>query len=232
VRAALAAGVRHLVTSEFGLNTFHPNAAELPVLAAKLAAQRALEAELQDAAAAGKSVLTWTAIFTGAWYDWALARGIFWIDPTARSITRAGSGDQRVSFTRVAVNGEAVVAVLREPERFANRPAYFASHTVSMNKLIEMVGEIDDGGEKWKVVDVPDVEAIRKEGVRLWEKDRREGVDEMLHTLAFRNLAIAATFDEENRFGADFGEKVEAGWDEGSEKLKENLKRLIEEART
>jgi hypothetical protein len=231
VRAALAAGIKHLITSEFGLDTFHPNAAQLPVSEAKLQAQRALNEELQHAVANGNPApLAWTAIFVGSWYDWLIQTGQSWLSPATRTITRIGSGKQRVSMSRIAVNGEAVVAVLRNTENFRNRPAYFASHTITMDELIALVEEVSEDTEKpWKVIDVPDVEALKSEGDSLWNEDTKKGVENRLHTQAFLTLAAVAIFDENNKYGADFGEKLEPNWNEGHEKLKDALRLLIKE---
>jgi hypothetical protein len=231
VRAALAAGIKHLVTSEFGLDTFHPNASQLPCSDIKLEAQRALEEELQKAVGNGNSTpLTWTGIFVGPWYDWGIRKGNFWLDRASHTITRLGSGDQKVSMSRLALNGEAVVTVLREPERFRNRPAYFSNHTVSVNGIISLVKEISDESEgPWIINDVPDIEVVKNEGLRLWNDDTKNGVENRLHSAAYLNLATAALYDENNAFGADFSHKQEPGWDEGLEKLKDNLKLLLNE---
>jgi hypothetical protein len=232
VRAALAAGVKHLITSEFGLDTFHANAGHMPISTVKIEAQRVLEEELQLAVKDGNAApLAWTAIFVGIWYDWGIRTGGSWVDPPTRTIRRLGSGNQKVSMSRIAVNGEAVVTVLRKPELFRNRPAYFASHTVSINELIALVREVSEDTDKgWTVVDVPSVDAVKSAGLHLWETDGENGVQDQLHTQAFMTLAAAALYDENNTFGADFGKNLEAGWDEGREKLKDNLKLLIEEA--
>lgn len=232
VRAALSAGIKHFITNEFGTDTFHPNMSSLPAGQAKAEAQRVLEEELEAAAVGGKKALfSWTGIFTGPWFDWSIKMGIFWINPTTRTITRNGSGDQKVSVSRAALTGEAVVVVLQNPKQFHNRPAYFANHTVSTNELITLVNKISNEPERpWNIVEVPDVESVRLEGVRQWHEDRKNGVEDWLHSQAFGTLIGASFFDEENRFGADFSSKAEPGFDEGHEKLKEQLKELIKEA--
>ncbi|KAL9087668.1 MAG: hypothetical protein Q9165_006592 [Trypethelium subeluteriae] len=232
VRAALAAGIKHLVTNEFGLDTFHPNISKLPSAQAKVQAQSMLVEELETAKASGKArPLSWTGIFSGVWYDWAIREGKFWVDPTTRTITRFGSGNQKTSISRIALNGEAIVAVLREPERFQNRPAYFASHTVTTNELVALVKETSENpGKPWKITDVPDVEAFRRDALRLWDEDLQKGVEDRLHSRAFTMLSIAALFEENNLFGADYREKQESGWDEGPERLKDRIKQLIEHA--
>ncbi len=230
VRAALAAGVKQLVTNEFGFDTFHQNGSENPAFTFKIEAQRVLEEELQKVVADGKlASLAWTAIITSTWYDFAMKNGFFWLDPAKRMITRFGSGNQRTSISRMALNGEAVVAVLREPERYRNRPVYIASHTVTTNELIALANEIsDDPKRPWNVTDIPDMAAFKSQSIALWNEDRKNGLD-WLHAQAYMMLSAVTLFDENNHFGADFGEKLEPGWGEDREKLKAHLKQLIEE---
>lgn len=232
VQAALEAGIKHLITNEFGFDTFNPNTKDLVSAGFKLDAQRTLEDELQTSIANGKPpTLSWTGIFTGVWYDWAIREGKFWVNPATRTITRFGSGDQKTSISRVALNGEAVVAVLREPERFRNRPAYFASHTVTTNEMISLIQEISGDSEKpLNVADVPDVNAFMREAIRLWDEDTGKGVENRSHSHAYAVLSAAALFDENNKFGADLSEKLEPGRDEGTEILKDQLRQLFKEA--
>lgn len=189
-----------------------------------------LEEELHKAAMDGKPApLAWTAIITSTWYDFAIRMGFFWLNPAKRTITRFGSGDQRTSISRIALSGEAVVAVLREPERFRNRPVYVASHTVTTNELIALAKEVSGDPERpWNVIDIPDVEAFKKQGLALWNEDRKKGVD-WLHSQAFMMLSTIQLFDENNHYGADFGEKLEPGWGESREKLKDHLGQLSKE---
>jgi nucleoside-diphosphate-sugar epimerase len=97
----------------------------------KIEAQRVLEEELHAATMqdGGKTVtLSWTGIATSVWFDWAIglaAETFFWVNATNRTITRYGSGDQRTCLTHVDVNGEAVVAVLRNPEKYKKPASVF-----------------------------------------------------------------------------------------------------------
>ncbi|KUJ21698.1 NAD(P)-binding protein [Mollisia scopiformis] len=232
MRAALAAGVKQLITNEFGFDTFHPNAGGLPISASKIEAQRALEEELLKAAADGKPApLAWTAIITNTWYDFAIRAGFFWLNPTERTITRFGSGNQRVSISRAALSGEAVVAVLHQPERFRNRPVYVASYSVTTNELIALAKEISGESDRlWKVTDVPDLVNFKEQGLALWNEDskgRKSGVD-WRHSQAFMMLSTLQLFDEDNQFGADFSDKLEPGWGESREEFKAHLQQLIE----
>ncbi|KAK2685007.1 hypothetical protein QWA68_016201 [Fusarium oxysporum] len=195
------------------------HADELFIFEPKRKAQRELEA-----AVSASGAITWTAIIVGAWYDWAIENKQFWIDRDARSVMRFGSGDQKCSISRLELCGNALIAVLQSPEQYRNRPAYFASHTVSTNELIGILEEIDDRG--WQVVDVP-LDGFVDKAKEAWRQDSKDGVTDRLNSPAYRMLGTSALFDETNRYSADFRDKLEPGWDEGREALKVNLKRLL-----
>ncbi|GKT46341.1 uncharacterized protein ColSpa_06522 [Colletotrichum spaethianum] len=221
LKAVLAAGVRHIITPDFSGNTFHPNAKEIIIFNPKLTAQQVLERVVAES----QGKLTWTAIISGPWYDWTIEKGIFWINREKRTITRYGTGDQKYSISRHALNGEALVAVLSDHEKYRNRPAYFASHTVSTNQLIVMVDKLGLTG--WKVVDVP-FDGFSDRAHAMWQEDTEKGVEDRLNSRAYEALATVALLDENNRYGSDFGDKVEAGWDEGEEVLMKMLKTLLD----
>lgn len=221
VEAAVAAGVFHLITPEFGSDSFNPHIDEIPVYKPKRDAQRELEQILSRAG----TTLSWTGINIGAWYDWAIEVRRFWIDKETKTITRFGSGDQRYGMSRLNMTGDAVVAVLKQPQRFHNKPAYFASHTVSTNQLIMIIKE-ELADQDWKVVDVA-LDGFLDTARELWDEDTKNGVQDRLTTRAYVMLGTAAMFDEDNKYGADFGTKVEPGWDEGETALRHQLKKLL-----
>ncbi|KAI0799074.1 hypothetical protein GGR55DRAFT_520333 [Xylaria sp. FL0064] len=221
MQASLAAGVKHLITPGFSSDTFNPYVDELKIFEPKRKAQRVLEAAVKDS----NRAIAWTAIIVGAWYDWAIENGQFWIDEKSRTITKFGSGDQKTSISRLDLCGEAVVAVLRSPEQYRNRPAYFQSHSVSTNELASILKEVS--GDDWKIVAAP-LDGFVEKAKALWEEDSKNNVKDRLGSVAYRMLGTSALFDEGNRYDGDFSYKVEPGWDEGLDTLKENLKRLVE----
>jgi nucleoside-diphosphate-sugar epimerase len=217
VQAALAAGVVHFITPDFSSDTFNQYADELFIFEPKLRAQVELEETIKSSP---DKNMAWTALIVGPWYDWAIDNGQFWIDKSTRTITKFGSGTQHYSMSPIGLCGDAVVEVLQRPEKYKNRPAYFASVTVTTNQLIAMVEEISDGG--WKVQDVQ-IDGFMQEGRELWIEDTKKGVEDRLRSRAYPMLGTAAIFDEDNRYGANFGDKIEPGWGGGLEGLKAHL---------
>ena len=220
VRASLAAGVRHLITPDFSTDSFNEHANEIRIFEPKKRAQCELEAAVKSSGGA----MSWTAIIVGGWFDWGIENGQFLVDTKNRSITRFGSGDQKFSISRVSLCADALVAVLRSPDEYRNRPAYFASHTVSINQIISIMRNL--GIDNWRIVDKP-LAGLMEHGRQLWDQDTVNGVTDRLHSEAYPLLGIAALFDETNRYDGDFSHKAEPGWDEGEKTLQTALKKLI-----
>lgn len=217
--AAVAAGVQHIISPDFSSDTFNSHASELYIFEPKLKAQKELEAF----AAEGK--LTWTAIIPGAFFDWGISRGVFWINAKNHTITIFGSGNQKVSMSTIAIVGRATVEVLRDIERFKNRQAYFAEYTISTNDLERVVKEVA-GSTKWTTVHMP-LNGFFDEAKRLWDEDTKIGVVDRLNSTAYPMLGTYALFDEGNRYSANFEDKNEPGWTKTIDELKEELKVVL-----
>ena len=69
VEAAMQRGVKHIITPDFGSDTFHVNAPELKIFEPKIEAQRLLEESLRG------SGIRWTAVITGPFFDWGEPEG-------------------------------------------------------------------------------------------------------------------------------------------------------------
>ncbi|KAM0461402.1 hypothetical protein ACHAPV_004106 [Trichoderma viride] len=221
VQAALAAGVSHLITPEFSTDSFSAHSGEIRIFEPKHKAQK----ELESLTSAPDCTLSWTGIILGAWFDWGIEEGFFWVNKKDRTITRFGSGDQKVSMSHIALAGETIVSVLQNPEKYRNRVAYFADYAVSTNELIGMIQKFSPPGE-WKIVDLS-VENFKKEGFALWDEDTKQGVTIRLFTKAYTMLGTAGVFNEQNRYDGDFTAKLEPGYGKPIENLEESLKKLL-----
>jgi hypothetical protein len=136
-----------------------------------------------------------------------------------------GSGNQRVSMSSIDMTGKATVAVLRDPDRFANRPAYFADYTASTNELVEILREIE-GKDSWSTRYQP-IDGLHDLGLQQWAADTEKGVQDRLNTNAYRMLGICALFDESNRYGADYSGSSEAGFGLTRDEFKTSLRKAV-----
>ncbi len=219
LEAAVRAGVKHVITPDFSSDTFNPYVGELEIFGPKLKAQKLLEALSVE------RKITWTAIIVGPFYDWAIPKGLFWINTKDKKITVFGSGNQRFSMSPISLVGQATVHVLQHQEQFINRPAYFARYTISTNELANIVREVAVPGD-WQTVAIP-LTTFFENGRKLWEEDTKNGVIDRLNTTAYAMLGTYGIFEEGNKYGADFEDKIEPGWSMSKEDLRIEIKKLL-----
>lgn len=67
LKAAVDAGVQHIITPDFSSNTFNTHIDELMLFEPKRKAQAVLESFCKN------SPLHWTAIITSPWFDWGFS---------------------------------------------------------------------------------------------------------------------------------------------------------------
>ncbi|KAJ6103037.1 isoflavone reductase family protein [Penicillium sp. IBT 16267x] len=153
IDAAIQAGVKRFIPTEYGNNTCAA-AAELVVLYAEKAK---VIAYLKTKEGTG---LTWTAIHTGQFFDADLETG--WLDfhLKEKRATIYDSGDKPWSTSTLATASAAVVKVLLKPEETKNRPIYVASFTVSQLQVLEALEKATH--TPWEVQRMSSEAALKK----------------------------------------------------------------------
>jgi len=155
VDAAVAAGVKRLIPSEFGNNTSEAAAAQVPLYARKAEAARYLDERAREGGERGEGKgLSWTAIHCGQFFDWGLESGWLNYDLSRREVTIYDSGDRRWSTSNIGTVGTAVVKVLSRPlddAAIRNKHLLVSSFTVSQNEVLQLLEEVDREGKKWDV---------------------------------------------------------------------------------
>ncbi|KAI8960363.1 NAD(P)-binding protein [Daldinia sp. FL1419] len=142
IDAAVKAGVKRFIPSEFGSDTFNAKAASLPCYKPKVEVQKALKK------AAAESNLTWTAVLNGPFLDWAIRVGFF-ADVKNRTIELPDGGNNTTSSTSLPTIGKAVVGVLRNPEQTKNRQVYIQEATISLRQIADILKK-HTGPQGWK----------------------------------------------------------------------------------
>lgn len=154
IEAAVQAGVKRYIPSEFGCDTTIPKTAALPVFSGgKIAVQKVLK----EKAAAGS--LSYTLVVNGPFLDWGLMVG-FIINVKNKSADLYDGGDRVFSTTTLADVGKAVAGVLRKPAETKNRAVFVQSAATTLKSLVA-AGKKATGQEGWTetVVKVEDLEA-------------------------------------------------------------------------
>lgn len=158
----------------------------------------------------------------------AIPIGWFWIQPVTQTVMVFGSGDQKYSISQIATAGKATVEVLKNPDKYANRPVYVADYTVSTNEIIPLLEEVRPG---WNI-QKNDIQGLMAQAKQMWDNDTDNGVVDRLRTPAYAMLGTAGLFDENNKYEADCSHKLEMGFNTKTlTDLKEELRILTDPAR-
>lgn len=112
IDAAVKAGVKRIIPSEFGCDLFNPKVRELPVFTGKVEIEKYL-AELAE-----KGLVSYTLVFNGLFLDWGLKKGIFF-NFKDRTAELYDGGEVLISTTRLATAAKAVRRILTHPRETA-----------------------------------------------------------------------------------------------------------------
>ncbi|KAF4306985.1 isoflavone reductase family protein [Botryosphaeria dothidea] len=140
--AAIAAGVKLFLPSEFGSDT----ASDAVIAAVPFFKPKK---DFIDFLAANEAKMSWAAIVTGPFFDWGLTYGLTGFDVANKTATLVDGGKARFSATNVVQIARSIIAVLEHPDIVANRFVYVESF--STNQLEVLAALEKATGEKWQV---------------------------------------------------------------------------------
>ncbi|KAJ9606992.1 hypothetical protein H2200_009003 [Cladophialophora chaetospira] len=144
IDAAVEAGVKRFLPSEYGVDTSDQSIGQLVPPAG---VKNDTVAYLKTKEASG---LSWTAVIVGAFFDWVFQMpGVLGWNLPEKSVTLFDGGDVEFEATNVAQIGRSVVAILERPDETANQYVYINSFTTTQNKMLKAFEDIS--GEKFKV---------------------------------------------------------------------------------
>ncbi|KAF4990992.1 hypothetical protein FGRMN_8113 [Fusarium graminum] len=143
VDAAVAAGVKRFIPSEFGSNLAIPSVRKLPVFHTKVVIQDKLIALAKE----GK--ITYTFVHNGIFLDWGISHNFFF-DFSKPEITLWDGGNVEFSTTTLSSVGDSVVGVLTHPEETQDRIVYIQNTSITQNKFLELAKQVNPSKE-WTV---------------------------------------------------------------------------------
>lgn len=135
VDAAVAAGVKRFLPSEFGCDLTNELAAKLPVFAPKVEVARYLEDKAKT------TPLTYTFVYSGPFFDWGLQYNFIFKSAGSRPVLYDG-GNTVFSTSTLDTVAQAVVGVLSKPEETKNRAVRFQSVAISQTRLLDIAKEV------------------------------------------------------------------------------------------
>jgi uncharacterized protein YbjT (DUF2867 family) len=176
IDAAIKAGVKRLLPSEYGMDTSNEDAVKLvPPSVPKREILNYLRSKEE-------SGLTWTSLITSAFFDWGLKTKFLGFDLESRSATIYDGGDNRLSYTNLALIGAATVSILRNPDKTANKHIYIHSFKATQNEILAALEKAT--GEKWKTT-AAQTKELRKTGEEKLAKGDFSGVFDILVAVIF-----------------------------------------------
>ncbi|KAI1087525.1 putative oxidoreductase CipA-like protein [Rostrohypoxylon terebratum] len=141
--AAVQAGVKRFLPSEFGGDGDNDKVSQLPMFRAKKATKDLLQRE----AAAGR--ITYSLVANGPFLDTALAYGMI-VNLKDKKINLWDGGERRYSTTLLPVVAKAVAGVLRHPEETRNRVVFVRSASLTQKEVLERAKKVV-GPDGWTV---------------------------------------------------------------------------------
>ncbi|GJC90180.1 bifunctional pinoresinol-lariciresinol reductase 1 [Colletotrichum liriopes] len=171
VDAAIAAGVKVFVPSEYGIDTADVTAPKyIPFLSDKIEAIRYLK-EQQDK-------ISWTALITGSMFDWGLnIPGFGGFNVAARTVTIFDGGNVPFEATNLDQVGKAIAKSLGRPDLTRNQYVYVNSFTVTQYEILKALEKAT--GDKF-AVSQGSVEGLWQEGATQVEQGQPLGTLAMI----------------------------------------------------
>ncbi|KAI1333935.1 hypothetical protein F5Y15DRAFT_421400 [Xylariaceae sp. FL0016] len=145
VDAAVAAGVKRLIPSEFGINSRILGSSAIgKILQGKIKTLDYINEKSKE-----NPGFTWTGISTGLFFDWGLEHGSIGLDKASKTATIYDSGNEPVAASNLPFIGKAIAAILADPGKTVNRYITIASFNPTQNELLAIAEKVT--GQKWTV---------------------------------------------------------------------------------
>lgn len=144
IDAAIAAGVKRFLPSEFGCDIENPNARAIPIFGGKVKIEDYLK---EKSATTG---LSYTFVYTSAFLDWGIKNN-FTINLASPTPQIINDGNLSFSTTALSTIGDAVVGVLSHPEETKNRSVRVHDLVITQNKLLDLARQAYPE-KKWEPV--------------------------------------------------------------------------------
>ncbi|KAF6826509.1 hypothetical protein CPLU01_09626 [Colletotrichum plurivorum] len=191
--AAIAAGVRRFIPSEFGSDHSQSAAHSIPLSAAKIKVAEAL----QEAAELGK--IEYTSILGGPWIEWIMAFDEGMSIPK-RKFYRHDGGDIPFGLSTRQAFGDAVAGALRRPEETRNKVFTIEVISLTQNRILELVKET-----------LPDLEfdIIEVNTKERFERGLKKITSGIFDLSVVGDIVLRFVFDPELQLSSDTGEANE-----------------------
>lgn len=178
IDAAVEAGVKRYVPSEFGGDLSHPLSKPVPIYGARYQVLDYLRSKVEEDA------ITSTVFLVGAFLEFGLKTEFLGYDFKSKTAIIQDGGNIPVSFSSSRTVARAIIGALTHFEETKNKSIRIHDAVLTQNELLALIEK--SSGEKWKVEQVSTL-ALRDAAI---EKLQRGEVDFEV----IRNLLLATAY--------------------------------------
>ncbi|KAF4304864.1 NmrA-like protein [Botryosphaeria dothidea] len=209
IKAAIAAGVKRFIPSEFGVDTSNPKVvSRVPFVGPKR--------QVVDYLRTKEDSISWTVLLTGIFFDWGLWQGWLGFNLDEKTIKLWDGGETPFAATEIDVVGKALVALFSRSEAYAasaNGYVHVAGHVTTQNEIRAVLEKLT--GEKFKVEKEVDASSYGKQvQEELAKGDWKNALD----------LLKVVNFDSTEKLGV-----FPRYWNETLGLSKQNLEQTVQE---
>ncbi|KAK0257736.1 hypothetical protein LTR91_006278 [Friedmanniomyces endolithicus] len=203
--AAIAAGVKRFLPSEFGCDTHNPRVAAIPLFRTKLDIDEYMDEKVKGTGT------TYTCVYTNAFLDWGLVNNGLLLDLPGKKVQMIDGGNTPFTANSLDFIAKGTVAVLKHLNETANRAIRLNGAVVTLNQVLGYAKKYA-GAEGWEVTGVT-TEALEQEGMKNF---KAKPEDLSGYMMQFIKLAI---------YGPDFG----GNFDSNNDNALLGLKKMSDE---
>ncbi|KAL7796734.1 hypothetical protein V8C37DRAFT_400088 [Trichoderma ceciliae] len=190
IDGAITAGVARFIPSEFGSDIVNSKRNQLPVFEGKVKTQEYLKAIVAE-----NPNFSYTVICNGAFLDWGLHG--FLVNVPAHTVTVYNGGNIPFTATNLDTIGKAVIGVIQNLSKTANRPVYIQDAVVIQNLLIQYAREKD--GVEWEIT--------HKSTEKMYIESLAEVIKGITDWSVMQPFVFSSVFGE--GYGGDFSNRLD-----------------------
>jgi hypothetical protein len=175
IDAAIAAGVKRFIPSEYGSNTPDKRTRDIvPVFEAKFGTVNYLKSKEKE--------ISWTSIIPGPFLDWGLKVGFLGFHSHSKTATLFDDGEAVFSTTNLHQIGVATVKALEHADQTKNQYVYISGFQTTQKEILAVAEKVT--GAKWTVERVSVKEHIEQARVKL-QKGDFSAIADLLQSVTF-----------------------------------------------
>jgi hypothetical protein len=148
IDAAVAAGVKRFIPSEYGSVTTNPKLETFPIYASMFKIKHYLREKAEE----GK--LTWTVLACGAFLEFLFGDHPILMDFANHKSTFYDDGENRISSTSLPAIGKAIVGILNNLETTKNKVVRTSEVILTQKKVLNIAQELRPEIQ-WEITKVP-----------------------------------------------------------------------------